>query len=66
MRVRLFNSASGMERIAHLKPPKQNSWADATVEIETKGLPSADEIQVLLPDGAEALIDDLLLYEPEK
>jgi hypothetical protein len=34
------------------------------VEFNTKELPSADEIHVLLPKGSEILLDDLLLFEP--
>jgi hypothetical protein len=53
-------------RVIHLKNLPQGEWAKPTLEftkITRKG-DRVDEIQFLLPKGAELLIDDLLLYEP--
>jgi hypothetical protein len=47
---------------------KQDEWGEASLLFDLKeslsDFPSANEIHFLLPEGAELLIDDLLLYEP--
>jgi len=66
MRVRLAHQKQVLTT-AQLKKLKIGEWAEATVEFIDGG-PSAgdkvDEIEFLLPKGAELLIDDVLLYEP--
>jgi hypothetical protein len=44
---------------------KRNEWAEATVRFDWKqNPPRANEITFVLPDGAELLVDDVLLYTP--
>jgi hypothetical protein len=62
--IRLVNSATGASRAATAKSLQQEAWADASVEFDTKEFPATDEIHVLLPKGAELVLDDLLLFEP--
>jgi hypothetical protein len=64
LEIRLVNSATGARQIAEVESPKQDVWADAKVELETKKLASVDEIHLLVPKGGELLVDDLLLFEP--
>jgi inosine-uridine nucleoside N-ribohydrolase len=64
IQIRLVNSATGASQSAEAKSLEQGNWADATVDFDTKGLPSADEIHLLLPKGGALLLDDLLLFEP--
>jgi len=61
----------GKGKIVELKGLKNGEWAEAFLDFGTSSVkPRAgdkvDEIQFLLPRGAELLIDDLLLYEPGK
>lgn len=64
VQVRLSNSKTGKSQMRDAKNLKTESWAKATIDFETEALPSVDEIQFVLPQGAKLLIDDLLLYEP--
>jgi hypothetical protein len=64
LRVRLRNSESGQSETVEAKPPKRGDWAQMTVELSTKDLPSIDEIHILLSKDADLLLDDLLLFEP--
>jgi hypothetical protein len=76
MRVLLVNRTVKDSHIVDLKDLKKDEWATATIDFSTDskrgdgtaGKPGAgdrvDEIEFLLPAGAELLIDDLLLYEP--
>lgn len=63
LELRLVNSATGASQSADARPLEQGAWTDATVDFDTKGLPSADEVHLLLPKGGELLLDDLLLFE---
>jgi len=60
-----------------LKQLEQAKWAERTVDFSAAGkgkdgVPaprrdeSIDEIQFLLPRGAELMVDDVLLYAPGK
>ncbi len=66
MRVRLLDRGKAITT-ASLKKLTSGAWAETTVDF-VDGKPQArdkvDEIQFLLPKGAELLIDDVLLYEP--
>jgi inosine-uridine nucleoside N-ribohydrolase len=42
----------------------RGEWGEATVRFKLAGRSRAKEIAFLLPDGAELLVDDVLLYEP--
>jgi hypothetical protein len=42
----------------------RDEWAEATVRFKLAGKETASEIVFLLPDGAELLVDDVLLYTP--
>jgi hypothetical protein len=64
--VRLVNSATGASQAVAITSLEQSVWASAMGEFDTKQLPSADELHVLLPEDGEVLIDDLLLFEPGK
>ncbi|MCI0699642.1 MAG: nucleoside hydrolase [Planctomycetia bacterium] len=43
---------------------RRDEWAEATVRFKLTGKETASEITFLLPDGAELLVDDVLLYTP--
>ena len=68
MRVGLVNRATKATRFIELEDMKTGGWAEATVDFTGKErLPwRVDEVQFLLPKGAELLVDDVLVYEPGK
>ena len=78
MQVRLVNRTVKDRHNVDLKKLKTGAWHEATVDLSAdsqRGDGSAgkprrgdrvDEIQFLLPKGAELLVDDVLLYEPGK
>jgi hypothetical protein len=43
---------------------KTAQWAKTTLAFDSQDLPAIDEVQLLLPNDAKLLVDDLLLYEP--
>jgi inosine-uridine nucleoside N-ribohydrolase len=69
MKVVLVNRTQKAEHAIELKALKKGDWAQAFVDFTASPVKphkgdKVDEIQFLLPKGAELLIDDLLLYEP--
>ena len=71
MAVGLRNRTMHRTHVVELKNLTAGKWAETTVDFTTaasKPHPGdrVDEIEFLLPKGAELLIDDVLLYEPEK
>jgi inosine-uridine nucleoside N-ribohydrolase len=65
MQVRLLGPKGKVIRTVDLQSLKKDEWAQATADFGTSGRgQSAAEIQLLLPQGAELLLDDLLLHEP--
>jgi hypothetical protein len=76
MRVALRNRTAKDVHLIDVKGLKKDEWAEATLDFSNQsrrgdgsgGKPKAgdrvDEIQFLLPRGAELLVDDVLLYEP--
>jgi inosine-uridine nucleoside N-ribohydrolase len=76
LRVLLVNRSAGTSHVVALKDLPADRWAEATVDFSRDSLradgrpggPQAgdrvDEIQFLLPQAAELLVDDVLLYEP--
>jgi inosine-uridine nucleoside N-ribohydrolase len=74
VKIVLFNRTQKVSNDIELKDLKKGEWAAATVDFNATGANGTrprkgdrvDEIQFLLPKGAEVLIDDLLLYEPGK
>jgi inosine-uridine nucleoside N-ribohydrolase len=61
----VLSSEKGRE--AHtvlVKDLKTDGWAETTVDFVLVKGGSASEIHFLLPEGAELLVDDVLLYEP--
>jgi inosine-uridine nucleoside N-ribohydrolase len=72
LRVRLASRGTPLGDAHEAVRLVQGRWAQTTVDLSNAG-PSAaglrkgeqaDEIQFLLPAGAELLVDDVLLYEP--
>ena len=64
VRVVLGNGKKG-EHVIELTGLKQGTWAKATADFgRTRTGDKVDEIRFLLPKGAELLVDDVLLYEP--
>ena len=74
-RVLLRNSTSGKSHAVDLKKLRTGAWAETVIDfasaIGADGKPArpgkgdrVDEIVLLLPRGAELLVDDVLLYEP--
>jgi inosine-uridine nucleoside N-ribohydrolase len=64
LEVRLHDSTSGRGSSAEIENAATGLWTETTAEFETSELESVDEIRFSLADGAELLIDDVLLYEP--
>lgn len=69
MKVALVNSKSKQQAVQSLAKLNTKDWDEAELSFQFKTdqlaeFPDADEIQFLLPEGAELLIDDLLLFEP--
>jgi hypothetical protein len=66
MQVVLVNRTAKDKHVVDLKKLTTGKWAEATAEFpaEAKRGDRVDEIQFLLPKGAELLLDDVLLYEP--
>jgi inosine-uridine nucleoside N-ribohydrolase len=63
LEVQLGGSKPGAKQTVPLKGLVTERWAEATADLGGGG--SANEIRFLLPrEGAELLVDDLLLYEP--
>jgi inosine-uridine nucleoside N-ribohydrolase len=68
LEVKLVNSQRDRAHTVTLKDLTAGAWAAATADFgATPGGESVDEIWFLLPrEGAELLLDDVLLYEPAK
>jgi hypothetical protein len=70
MRVLLLGPERKVLRLSELKVLAKDKWAEATVDLSARGPEEAnkavrvEEIRFLLPQGAELLLDDVLLYEP--
>jgi purine nucleosidase len=70
MRLGLVNRTAKATQFVEVKGLTQKKWAEATVNFSgtNPGPPNCgdrvDEVQFLLPTGAELIIDDLLLFEP--
>jgi len=70
MRVGLVNCTAKATQVADIKGLAMDKWAEANVNFTdaNSGPPKrgdrVDEVQFLLPAGAELIIDDVLLYEP--
>jgi inosine-uridine nucleoside N-ribohydrolase len=62
--VELANTAEGKPVVAELKGAKKGEWASAELTFDVGKLKSVNEVRFLFPKGAEALIDDVLLFEP--
>ena len=73
MLIEVPNRSTGARHVAEVKGLEKGKWAQATVDLTAA--PGAggsrlrrgdrvEEIQFLLPRGAELLLDDVLLYEP--
>lgn len=61
MRIEL--TGRGESRSVEAPGLRRDAWSETTVEFPT-GLQVADEVRFRLPEGAELLLDDVLLYEP--
>src|SRR5262249_10558001 len=64
MRVRLVDSKSEKMHEVEQKKLTKGKWSELTVDLTDKGVKVADEIHFRVADGAELLVDDVLLYEP--
>jgi hypothetical protein len=69
MQVVLMNRTAKERHVAELQKLAADRWTDTTVSFNegSKGPrrgDRVDEIHFLLPQGAELLVDDVLLYEP--
>ncbi len=76
VRVKLIGRALPEAPVIEMKGLAVNQWAEATFDVPTnwpRGVQNAagpaqggcvEEIQFLLPPGAELLLADVLLYEP--
>jgi inosine-uridine nucleoside N-ribohydrolase len=70
LRLRLFNRKTTVAHDVAVKDLKTGQAALTTVAFDGKDGPRSgakvDEVHFLLPRGAELLIDDVLLYEPDQ
>jgi hypothetical protein len=77
MRLILVDRTAKDTHIIDLNRMKTDKWAEVTADFtgdskrangaaKPKGGDRVDEIQFLLPKGAELLLDDVLLYEPDE
>jgi inosine-uridine nucleoside N-ribohydrolase len=70
MRLGLVNRTAKATQFMEVKGLTQEKWAEATFSFSgtNPGTPKSahrvDEVQFLLPAGAELIIDDVLLFEP--
>ena len=66
MKVLLMNRTQKTSHAIELKKLKTGEWAEMTADFDGKVRQGdrVDELQFLLPKGAELLLDDVLLYEP--
>jgi purine nucleosidase len=71
LKVALSNRTAKENQTVELKGLKKGEWAEATVDFSADAKPAkpkkgdkADELQFLLPKGADLLLDDVLLFEP--
>jgi inosine-uridine nucleoside N-ribohydrolase len=68
LKVRLHNSTAKGFHEVELKGLKTDEWVETTADFSSEGKlkkgEQVDELQFLVPKGAELLIDDVLLYEP--
>jgi inosine-uridine nucleoside N-ribohydrolase len=65
LRVVLINCTAKKEHTVNLTGLRQSAWAEATADFGlTRKGDQVDEIRFLLPKGAELLLDDVLLFEP--
>ena len=69
LRIGLVNRTAKETHFVEVKQLKTGDWAEVNVNFSDstpKCGGRVDEIQLLLPKGAELLLDDVLLYEPGK
>jgi hypothetical protein len=67
LRVVLGNSKTGTQSSADLREVKKGQWLEATVTLSVPpGKVWADELHFLTNQGAELLVDDVLIYEPRE
>ncbi|HWG47120.1 MAG TPA: nucleoside hydrolase [Gemmataceae bacterium] len=66
MQVALVNHKTKARHALDLKTLRKGEWMETTLDYSKQSRKGerVDEIQFLLPKGAELLVDDLLLYEP--
>jgi inosine-uridine nucleoside N-ribohydrolase len=66
LRVRLSDRTAKETYTVELKELTKGKWAEATADFpaDAKRGDRVDEVQFVLPKGAELLVDDVLLYEP--
>ena len=66
IQVALVNRKKKERHILDLNEMRKGAWTETTLDFtkQTRAGERVDEIQFLLPKGAELLVDDLLLYEP--
>jgi hypothetical protein len=62
----MVNRTAKKEHAVELTGLKPSAWAEATADFgRTRKGDKVDEVRFLLPKGAELLVDDVLLYEPD-
>jgi inosine-uridine nucleoside N-ribohydrolase len=65
LRVVLVNRTAKKEHTVNLTGLRQSAWAEATADFgRTRKGDEVDEVRFLVPKGADLLVDDVLLYEP--
>jgi hypothetical protein len=65
MRVELVQHKTKERHGLEIKTLRKDQWTETTLDFteKTRAGQRVDEIQFLLPKGAELLVDDVLLYE---
>ncbi|HTU90802.1 MAG TPA: nucleoside hydrolase [Gemmataceae bacterium] len=66
MQVALVNRKKKERHLLDLNEMRKDEWTERTLDFtkQTRAGERVDEIQLLLPKGAELLVDDVLLFEP--
>jgi inosine-uridine nucleoside N-ribohydrolase len=66
MQVVLIHRKTKERHVLDVKGMRKDEWTETTLDFtkQTRAGQRVDEMQFLLPKGAELLVDDVLLYEP--
>jgi hypothetical protein len=64
MKLQLASKGKPIDGTVSTMIARRDEWTEATVRFKLTGKETATEITFLPPEGAELLVDDVLLYTP--